>query len=272
MSGLRELAGKVAVVTGGASGIGRGIAEHLRDVGMRVVISDIEQESLRRTCDELGIEGVRADVTKEADVHALADAVVERHGAVHLAVNNAGVGSMGRIAGLRVADWRWMIDVNLFGVIHGITAFLPLLKANPDGGHMVNTASMSGLDANPGMGAYTASKFAVVGLTEVLAKELAEEGSRVGATVLCPGPVKSNIKNSLRTRPGGERGGLFDVDAAVEGPLAAMRWLEPVEVGRLVEHAVRSGDLYAVTHPELWLMVAQRHAGIERAFRSGGTD
>ncbi len=159
-----------------------------------------------------------------------------------------------------------MIDVNLFGVVHGVHAFLPLLRQNADGGHIVNTASMAGLTANPNMAAYTASKFAVVGLTEVLAAELAAEGIDVGATVLCPGPVRSNIKDSLRTRPAGQQGGLFDVDASVEGPLAQMRWMDPLDCGALVADAVRRGELYAITHPELWPQVAARHAALEEAF------
>ena len=268
MTGLADLDDKVAVVTGGASGIGKGIAQHLLGQGMRVVISDVDEQALATTAKELGVEGVSVDVTQAADVQALADGVVHSYGAVHLAVNNAGVGSMGRIANLTTADWRWIIEVNLFGVIHGISAFLPLLKANADGGHIVNTASMAGLTTVPNMGAYTASKCAVVGLTEVLAAELAEDGLRVGATVLCPGPVHSNIKASLRHRQDGQTGGLYDVDASKEGPLAAMRWMEPIECGALVADAVRNGDLYAITHPELWPVVAERHAGIQKAFNS----
>lgn len=263
---LSNLTGKVAVVTGGASGIGRGIAAHLVSEGMRVVLSDIDPETLTTTADELGVDGVVADVTDAAQVQDLAREVVDRHRAVHLVVNNAGVGSMGRIAELTPDDWRWMTDVNLFGVIYGVNAFLPLLRDNGEGGHIVNTASMSGLTANPGMGAYTASKFAVVGLTEVLAAEMAAEGVNVGASVLCPGPVRSNIKDSLRTRPAGQRGGLFDVDASAEGPLAQMRWMDPLECGVLVADAVRNGDLYVITHPELWPQVADRHAAIEAAF------
>jgi NAD(P)-dependent dehydrogenase (short-subunit alcohol dehydrogenase family) len=266
MSSIQDFKGKIAVVTGGASGIGKGIARQLIAEGATVVITDIDEQALSATAQELGCEGIRADVTKADEVQAAADQVVARHGTVHIIVNNAGVGSMGRIADLSLADWQWMINVNLFGVIHGITSFLPLLKANPEGGHVVNTASMSGLVAMPNMASYTASKFAVVGITEVLAKELAEEGASVGATVLCPGPVHSNIKDSLRTRPAGEAGGLFDVDASAEGPLASMRWMEPIEAGQLVVDAIRNNDLYAITHPELWPLVEPRLQGIEQAF------
>lgn len=263
---LHDLSGRVAVVTGGASGIGKGIARVLVSEGMRVVISDIEPGPLAATAGELGIEGIVADVTEPDQVQRVADQVTASHGTVHLIVNNAGVGSMGKFADLTIDDWRWMMDVNLFGVIHGVLSFLPVLRANPDGGHIVNTASMAGLTVLPGMGAYTASKFAVVGLTEVLAAELAAGGVRVGATVLCPGPVRSNIKDSLRTRPAARAGGLFDIDLSAEGPLHDMRWMDPLDCGRIVVSAVRRGDLYAITHPELWPQVAARHAALKAAF------
>lgn len=263
---LRDLDSKVAVVTGGASGIGKGIAQHLVTEGMRVVVADIEPGPLQATAAELGAIGIQVDVTKPEQVQRLADRVVDHYGRVDLVVNNAGVGSMGRLDDLTVNDWRWILDVNLFGVIHGITSFLPILRGNAEGGHIVNTASMAGLVTLPGMAAYTASKFAVVGLTEVLAKEMAAAGVDIGATVLCPGPVRSNIVTSLRTRPGGAAGGLFDVDASADGPLAEMRWVDPLEVGALVAAAVKRGDLYAITHPELWPQVKERLAGIEAAF------
>lgn len=268
---LADLVGKVAVVTGGASGIGKGIAQHLISEGMRVVISDIEPEPLEATALDLGADHVVADVTNADQVQDLAERVINLHGEAHLIVNNAGVGSMGRTDDLTLADWRWMIDVNLFGVIHGVHAFLPLLRQNTDGGHIVNTASMAGLTTNPGMAAYTTSKFAVVGLTEVLAAEMAQEGLNVGASVLCPGPVHSNIKDSLRTRPAGQRGELYDVDASETGPLAHMHWMDPLECGALVAAAVRRGDRYVITHPELWPQVADRHSALEVAFNGTGT-
>ena len=173
---------------------------------------------------------------------------------------------MGRIADLAIADWRWMIDVNLWGVIHGVTSFLPILRANADGGHLINTASMSGLVANPNMATYTAAKMAVVGLTESLAKECVEDGGLVRASVICPGPVTSNIKDSLKHRPDGESGALFDVDAAKDSFMASMRWMDPLEVGDLVVETIRDGRLYVITHPELWPVVAARFSDIEKAF------
>jgi NAD(P)-dependent dehydrogenase (short-subunit alcohol dehydrogenase family) len=267
MSGLADLRGKVAVVTGGASGIGLGIARQLIGEGMRVVIADIEQDALQQTAAEIGAVGIRTDVSDLDSVQALARSATERFGAVHLVCNNAGVGPMGRIADLTMADWHWVLGVNLYGVIHGVQTFLPLLEANPDGGHIVNTASMAGLVAPPRLGAYCVSKFGVVALTEVLAAELAHAGSKVGATVLCPGTVRTNINRSSRNRPGHlAGGGLADVDLSRrENP--AYRWISPQDAGAVVVRAVKRGDLYALTHPDWYGMVDERHRTIAEAFR-----
>jgi NAD(P)-dependent dehydrogenase (short-subunit alcohol dehydrogenase family) len=217
MSGLQDLRGRVAVVTGGASGIGRGIARQLIGAGMQVVIADIERDALSRTADEIGAAGIPADVSDLESVRALARSVTGRFGAVHVVCNNAGVGPMARIADLTIEDWQWLIGVNLYGVIHGVQTFLPILEANADGGHIVNTASMAGLVAPQRLGAYSVTKFGVVALTEVLAAELAQAGSRVGATVLCPGTVRTNIRTSSRNRPEHlAGGGLADVGISRE--------------------------------------------------------
>ncbi len=264
---LTDLNGRVAVVTGGASGIGRGIAEALIAEGMQVVIADIEQGALDRTAAEIGAVAVRCDVSTYESVQALADEVMRRFGKVDLVCNNAGVGSMARIGETTVSDWRWMVGVNLFGVIHGVTAFLPLLKANPAGGHIVNTASMAGLRTLPTLGTYSVTKFGIVALSEVLAEELAEEGASVGVSVLCPGPVRTNIKASSRNRPPAlAGGGLTDVDIEQTDMGAGSRWLDPIDVGRIVVQAVKNGDLYAFTHPEMAPAVAERHADIAKAF------
>ena len=269
MSRLEQLSGKVAVVTGGASGIGKGIAQRLIARGMQVVIADIEQGALDRTAAEIGAAAVRTDVSDFESVQALASEVQRRFGAVHVVCNNAGVGSMARIADMTVKDWRWMVGVNLWGVIHGVTAFLPLLKANPDGGHIVNTASVGGLATMPGLGPYAVTKFGVVALSETLAQELAEDGAKVGVTVLCPGPVRTNIKASSRNRPAAlAGGGLTDVDLETSEFGARSRWIDPEDAGEIVALAIQRGDLYAFTHPEMGPRVEERHQAIARAFEA----
>jgi NAD(P)-dependent dehydrogenase (short-subunit alcohol dehydrogenase family) len=271
MSALPDLNGKVAVVTGGASGIGRGIATQLAAEGMQVVIADIEPGPLLRTAEELGVAGIPADVTDLDSVRALARSVTSRFGTVHVICNNAGVGPMARIADLTMDDWHWIIGVNLYGVIHGVHTFLPILEANADGGHVVNTASMSGLVAPPGLGAYSVTKFGVVALTETLASELRRAGSKVGATVLCPGTVRTNIHTSSRNRPERFRDrGLADVDISLhDNP--AYRWISPEEAGAVVVRAIKRGDLYALTHPDWYGMVERRHERIAAAFRAAAS-
>ena len=270
---MQDLEGRTAVVTGGASGIGKGIAQRLIAHGMQVVIADVELAALERTAAEIGATPVRTDVSDADSVAALAEAVQARFGRIDVVCNNAGVGPLSRIKDLTLADWRWMVDVNLWGVIHGVTAFLPRLLANPDGGHIVNTASVGGLRTRPGLGAYNVTKFGVVALSECLAQELAEDGARVGVTVLCPGPVRTNIKTSSRNRPAAlAGGGLADVDIAQTGHASSARWVNPQEVGEIVVRAIRRGDLYAITHPETAPAVEQRHAEIARAFAAAAED
>jgi NAD(P)-dependent dehydrogenase (short-subunit alcohol dehydrogenase family) len=267
MAGIPQLAGKVAVVTGGASGIGKGIARCLMAQGMRVVIADIEQAALDRTAAEIGAIGIRTDVTSFDSVQTLADEVRHRLGGCHVFCNNAGVASTASLVDMALSDWEWLLGVNLWGVIHGIKAFLPLLKANSDGGHLVNTASVAGLHVTAGLGAYSVSKFAVMALSETLALDLAAEGSSVGVTVLCPGPVSSNLGSSQRNRPSELAGGAFvDRDLqAVEGG-GGVRWIDPHTVGDILVRAIKRGDLYAFTHPEWASIVQERHDRIAAAF------
>jgi NAD(P)-dependent dehydrogenase (short-subunit alcohol dehydrogenase family) len=269
MSGLQQLAGKTAVVTGGASGIGRGIAEALVAEGMNVVVADIERGALDRAAAEIGAVGVVCDVASLGSVETLAAEAKTRFGAVHLLCNNAGVGSGARLADMTPSDWDWILGVNLRGVINGVQAFLPMLSANPDGGHIVNTASMSGLRVRPNAGAYAVTKFGIVALTETLALELEAEGSKVGATVLCPGMVHTNIKSSTRNRPDAlGAGALSDYDLEDSELGRRMRWLDPIDVGHIVARAVKAGDLYAITHPEQLGEVEARHRAVEAAFRA----
>ena len=267
MSGLPDLAGKVAVVTGGASGIGKGIAAQLVAEGARVVIADIQRDAMETAAAEIGAAGVLTDVSDPASVDALAAAVLDRYGAVHVICNNAGIGPLAPVADLTLDDWRWMIGVNLWGVIHGVHTFLPILKQNRDGGHIVNTASMAGLVAGPRLGAYAAAKYGVVGLSEVLAAELAADNSRVGVSVLCPGTVHTNIGTSSRNRPADlPDAGFKDIDIELEDN-PRYRWIYPADAGAVVVRAIKRGDLYALTHPDWYPMVAARHEAIAEAFR-----
>jgi len=266
MSAFTQMEGRVAVVTGGASGIGFGIARRLGEQGMKLVIADIDPVPLANAAAELGALPVRTDVSDADSVAQLAQAVIDEFGAVHVVCNNAGVGSSATIAEMNLSDWRWMIDVNLYGVINGVNAFLPLLKKNAEGGHFVNTASIGGLASMPGMAAYAVTKFGVVALTETLAMELAAEGSKVGATVLCPGTVRTNIKNSTRNRPAVLAGGaMADIDLEQSEFGALMRWAAPDEVGDIVVRAIGRGDLYAFTHPEMCDAILKRHDMIAQA-------
>lgn len=265
MSAFRNLSGKVAVVTGGAQGMGLGIAQRLKAAGAQVVIADIEEGPLTRAAQELGFKGVRTDVTDLASVSALAKAVVDQFGAVHILVNNAGVGPMGPISGMTMADWRWVLDVNLFGVIHGVHAFLPLIKRNSEGGHIVNIASVSGVVSAPMTGAYAVSKFGVVALSEVLAQELEQERSAVGVSVLLPGPTRTSIATGSRNRPPGGDAGLKDYAMEDLGLFKDIPWKDPVEIGDIVIEAMARGHLHVFTHDVMLNEVRARHLAIDAA-------
>jgi NAD(P)-dependent dehydrogenase (short-subunit alcohol dehydrogenase family) len=255
-----DLAGRVAVITGGASGIGLAMARRFAGEGMKLVLADIERPVLQRAGDELGRTGadvltVPTDVSLEDDVEALAATALEHFGDVHLVCNNAGVGSRGLpIAELPLADFAWVLAVNLFGVIHGLRAFLPHLRAN-DVGHIVNTASTSGLYHLPRMGPYNASKAAVVALSETLRFELAAEGSRVGVSVLCPGRVRTNISTADRNLPERFAYALDTDQMAQVATYKARRreqWAgatDPSDIADQVCDAVRANRFYVLTHP-----------------------
>jgi NAD(P)-dependent dehydrogenase (short-subunit alcohol dehydrogenase family) len=259
---VQDLAGKVAVVTGGASGIGLAMARRFGAEGMKVVLADIERGALEQAAAVLVAEGVDVlaaptDVSLAEEVDALAATTLAHFGDVHLLCNNAGVGSRGLpIADLPLRDFEWVVAVNLFGVIHGLRAFLPHLRAN-DVGHVVNTASMSGLYHLPRMGPYNASKAAVVALSETLLFELQAEGSGVGVSVLCPSWVRTNISTSDRNRPERFAYGLDTDQMAAQDEYKAKRReqlatiaLDPAAVADQVCDAVRANRFYVITHRE----------------------
>ena len=258
---MKDVRGKVAVVTGGASGIGRAMAEAFTAAGMRVVIADVEAAALERTATELGVRGVRVDVTKPEDLESLAQAVKDEFGTCHVLCNNAGVGGGGLLQELTMRDWKWVIDVNLWGVIHGLQSFLPLLLGNADGGHVVNTASMAGLSPLPGAAPYSASKYAVVGISETMREEF--RGTGVGVSVLCPGFVKTNIFSSQRNRPQELRNETKKTAARTANEdmirLVNETAIDPAEVASKVLHAIVNDEFWIFTHPDLLEPYRQRN-------------
>ncbi|NRA00865.1 MAG: SDR family NAD(P)-dependent oxidoreductase [Myxococcales bacterium] len=203
---MQDFEGRVAVVTGGASGIGRALAEAFVELGMKVVLADVEEALLENTAGALAaaggdVIGVRTDVAKASDLKALAEKTLERYGAVHVLCNNAGVFCGGRTWDAPIEDYDWLLGVNVYGVLHGIQAFVPLMLAQGGEGHIVNTASMAGVTALPFVSAYHMSKHAVMALSECLYKELAAEHSSIGVSVLCPEMINTRIGTSERNRP-----------------------------------------------------------------------
>lgn len=267
---MDDFAGKVAVVTGGASGIGLAMAHRFGAERMAVTIADIEQGPLESAAAALSSEGIdvlamHTDVSSVDAIEELAQATLDRFGAVHVVCNNAGVGPPGGVAEMSLEDFRWIIDVNLWGVIHGVKAFLPHLLAR-DEGHIVNTASVAGLLTQPGMSAYNVSKFGVVAFSESLFYELEYLDSAVGVSVLCPAWIRTRIFESERNRPGEEAmgGGLVtDHAREVAAGFAGASHRGPEEVADRVVDAIRDDEFYVVTHPGILPFVKQRHRDIE---------
>jgi NAD(P)-dependent dehydrogenase (short-subunit alcohol dehydrogenase family) len=268
---MNQFEGKTAIVTGAASGIGLGLARTFARNGMSVVLSDLRGDRLDRALEELRALGARAsavpaDVSDRAEVRTLAETAVREFGAVHIACNNAGIAIHGKpVWELTPEEWDWILGVNLYGVIHGIDAFLPLIRSHGDEGHLVNTASIAGFQvaAHRRSGGYATTKFAVVALTESLWNDLRE--TPVGVSVLAPAAVKTHIYESGENRP--ERfGGRYDASRGSLLQQELDRGLEPDAVGDRVVHAIRKRELYIFTHMETkdWLLA--RHRRIIDAF------
>jgi NAD(P)-dependent dehydrogenase (short-subunit alcohol dehydrogenase family) len=249
--------GKVAVITGGASGLGLAMAQRFADAGANIVIGDIEAEPLAMAEADIAARGVkvlakRTDVAKAEDLEALAESAYSAFGAVHILCNNAGVGgSPGAMWELSLEDWRWVIDVDLWSVVHGVRSFVPRMIAAGDEAHIVNTASVAGLVTGAVGAPYTVAKFGVVALSEQLYYELGRAGRNIGVSVLCPGFVNTNIFDSGRNRQTeyGESQGTPTPDAEQRrAALQAMRdtMMQPAEIGELVFEAVRTRNLYIV--------------------------
>jgi NAD(P)-dependent dehydrogenase (short-subunit alcohol dehydrogenase family) len=275
---MNEFANKIAVITGAASGIGRSLALRAAAEGMGVVVADIEAAPLAAVEEELRELGsptlaVVTDVSQAAQVETLAQVTVERFGRVDLLVNNAGVGAGSTTWESSVEDWAWVLGINLWGVIHGLRSFVPRMLAQGSEAHIVNTASMAGLVSFHPSAPYHVSKHAVVALTEQLRISLKLQGALIGASVLCPGTVRTRILESERNRPG-RTGGSEETNAARDTllgrgsnpTLAAMMAqvlaaeIAPEQVAEQTFAGIRAGELYILTHPELAQPVRDRAA------------
>ena len=285
---MEQVEGKVAVVTGAASGIGLAMATRFTQAGMKVVLADIERSTLDDAVAALEVHGaevlgVPTDVSDGAAVEALRDAAIDRFGTVHVVCNNAGVGTGGLSWDQSIEDWEWVLGVNLYGIVHGIRAFMPVLLEQGEG-HVVNTASMAGLSSPPMMGIYNVSKHSAVTLSETMFGELAMLGSEGGVSVLCPGWVNTRIHEAGRNRPASAeaeptiietdvhldpaevearaaevaRGEMFR--SALEGVSAS--GLDPSYVADLVLDAILTKRFYILTHPESSPMITRRMESI----------
>ena len=266
---MENLAGRVAVVTGGASGIGAGIARACAEQGMRLVIADIELAPAERVARELtggGAEAfaVRTDVTVSADLEALADAAFERFGTADLLFNNAGVAQGGSIFEFTAADWEWLIGVNLYGVVNGCRAFVPRWIARGAPAHVVNTASVGGFLSGPVLGMYSTTKFAVVAYSEALAQELGPHG--IGVSILCPGWTNTNLGAASRNRPNALGTAPDQLDIITPGMAEGM---DPIDVGRHALRGVRENALHVFTHPEFKPLIADRFTRVLAALDRG---
>jgi NAD(P)-dependent dehydrogenase (short-subunit alcohol dehydrogenase family) len=252
-----EVEGKTAFVTGGASGIGLGMATAFARAGMNVVIADLRRDHIERALEQLpAARAIELDVT---DRDAFARAADEA-GPVHVLCNNAGMGILGPVTAARYDDWDWGLGVLIGGAVNGIQTFLPRMLAHGEGGHIVNTSSMAAVVPIAGAAIYITAKAALVGLSEALRSELADKG--IGVTVCCPGPVQTNIREGGRMRPERYRdSGYTELERELEDRPNSPLWMDPVEVGERVLEGIRRDDLYVFTHREF-------REGAEERFRA----
>ena len=274
---MRELRGKVAVITGAGSGIGASLASACAAEGMSVVAADVDEAGAAQTVSAIEGGGGKAiatgvDVRKRDSLDALADTAWDAFGGCHLLCNNAGVMVNKPLLELEESDWRWILDVNLMGIVHGLGAFVPRMKKQAGEAHIVNTASMAGLAAFAamGLGAYTASKFAAVSVSEILVQEL--EGTGIGVSVLCPGAVATRIHESDRIRPADVAGTAPSSLADEANPEHVAGVQTPDQIAQTVLRGVRENRLYLITHPEMKPVVETRFEAITRAFDAAAAD
>jgi NAD(P)-dependent dehydrogenase (short-subunit alcohol dehydrogenase family) len=265
---MQDLSRKAAFITGGASGIGRAIAESMVREGVSVAIADIDADAAAKTCAEIEASGGRAvplscDVTQEKSVAQAADEATAALGEIQLLVNNAGAFMLAGLEDTTRSDWEWLLEVNVLGVVNGLQTFLPRMRAQDAPCHIVNTASVSGHIPTPGLSIYTASKFAVVGLTESLRVELA--GSAIGLSLLCPGIVSTGLLDSSRKH----RATRFGASAEGESPMRPViaQGSDPAVLGDQVVEAVKAGEFYIFTHSGIRPAFEKRFNEILSAYR-----
>lgn len=263
---LDHLSGRVAVVTGAASGLGLAMCRRFTSEGMRVVMADVEDGPLHAAVAELtsrgyDVHGVVTDVSSAADLDHLADAAYEAYGSVHVLCNNAGVVKSGRAWALSLDDWEWVLGVDLWSVIHGIRAFIPRMLAGGEPGHVVNTSSIAGLLPMPNLTAYGAAKAGVVAISEDLQLDLAGENADIAVSVLVPGFIPTRILESERTRPAHlvHAGANPSTPRTTTGVTPTM---DADEVAGLVAEAIRERSFWVLTHPKYQEIIRQRATGI----------
>ncbi len=263
---MKDFAGKIAVVTGAASGIGLAIAAECVRAGMKVVLADVEAGALAAAGAKLEALGgavrcVRTDVARRCEVEDLARRALDAFGGVHLLVNNAGVAAGGAPWDATWNDWEWVLGVNLWGVIQGVKVFTPILLEQGGECHIVNTASTAGLMCGGFSAPYAVSKHAVVALSENLYMALRRRGAAIGVSVLCPGPVRTNVVDAERNRPVELRNEPVELSSEMQAGRAAVRAhlsasMAPSRVAEMVFAAIRNEQFYVLTHPE-WMAVVR---------------
>ncbi len=272
---MRELAGKAVFVTGGASGIGLALGHAFAAAGMKVMLADVDAPSLASAVQSLksigpDVRSVACDVADPGSVDHAAKTAFEAFGKVHILCNNAGIISAGGIDGISLEEWRWVIDVNVMGVLHGIRTFLPHIRSHGEGGHILNTASMAGMRNGLGISPYSATKFAVVSMSEGLAAELKPFG--IGVSVLCPGFVRTRIMESQCNRPTSySSGSIPDAETSDNATIAKLIGLvnagtDPADIASRAVAAIQNDELYVFTHPERRPDLQARFSAILAAF------
>ena len=269
---MKDVQGKVAFITGGAAGIGLGMAQAFARAGMKVVIADIRRDHLDEALKGFGhspaVHGIQLDVSDRKAIADAADEVMRVFGKVHILCNNTGVGIAGPLKLATYDDWDWVMAVTLGGTINGIRTFLPRILEHGEGGHIVNTSSMAGVLPHPGMGIYNTAKFAVVGLSESLREEL--EAESVGVSVLCPGPVNTRIHEAEKTRPARfANSGLAETTKVLQKMKHNPLFMDPRTVGEMVLDAILNNKMYILTHAEFGDGIRARHASMEAAIPAG---